>query len=623
MSSLNSGRQPFNYENCPLNPSQQETRLLELLPGSRDDELQAKILVASLLEQPVYDAMSYCWGDSGATFRIVLNQDWYLPIRSNLRNALTDIRRPDRSMVLWTDAICINQKNGNEVGDQVGKMRYIYAGAQVVRAWIDHEVDTGDEVFREMPNVRRGEMETIRLHDEQFWSPAVSLLKAEYWKRLWIQQELILAREVAIHCRATVLAPELSQWLLQIPSDAQGRVRQTRDSATASLHQLINGEAPTLFFDGISYARSVISKRDMLSKSPFNLGALPVEFEYGSLLSLFSDTLSLRTSDSRDRVYGLLGIAIDFEAGDISVDYTLSVQRVYSQIADMCIKKYHNLMFLCYQPLDEYHGDLPTWLPAPEKHVEVLWTIMRASAAFGSSTKAHGAYVHADGLALSVRGVCVDVISAVPSDKPLREVPVLEWRELLRDCHRSKGPTSQEQESSFSNDEELVTLLFPWWLDEAYTAYELQRLDSAEQRAAVEKLFEIAEKPDMLPFPLDDIIEKRCNISELLTAQELQAFRCMWYALYDNKFVRTVENRLGLADYQSPIQAGDEIWALYGSPLPIVLRSESGQRNKYKWIGCIKNIPGLMKGEGLAKFPEGAKLGFKYQEREIRQIDIW
>ena len=58
-------------------------------------------------------------------------------------------------------------------------------------------------------------------------------------------------------------------------------------------------------------------------------------------------------AESKDRVYGLLGIAIDYDVSDIDVDYNLSVSRVYSQVVEMYIQKHQSLIFLCYYTLSD------------------------------------------------------------------------------------------------------------------------------------------------------------------------------------------------------------------------------------------------------------------------------
>ena len=430
---------------------------------------------------------------------------------------MRDLRRTDGPFVVWTDAISIDQNNRDEVADQVGKMRDIYAGAQIVRVWIDYNVDPTSEVFQKMPNILRGEIETVRPDDQQFWSPAANLLKNDYWERLWVQQELFLAQKVLIHCQTVVLKSQLVQWLLQLSSDVRTLFRLTGDSSNASLEIMINGSRRVNwpFYGGIGSARSLIAERDKVSQSPFNLRSLPI---VGSLLSLFSTTTSLETSERKDRVYGLLGIALDFEAGDIVVDYALPLERVYSLVPEMCIKKYQSLMFLCYQPIIDDHCELPTWLPAPEKSAVIWWPAMMASANFGLVSAAHGASIQADGLALSVRGVCVDAIADVLSDEPLGEVSVLKWKKLLEGHHSSKGPSNLL--SSLIEDDEVLKILFPWWTDDVYDGYKLPRVDDAKQRAAVKKLFEIAENPGSPRFCLDDVDQGRRDLSDLATVQE-------------------------------------------------------------------------------------------------------
>ncbi|KAK4107637.1 HET-domain-containing protein, partial [Canariomyces notabilis] len=47
-------------------------------------------------------------------------------IMPNLRDALRQVRLPDRPRRLWVDSICINQANPQEQGRQVSLMGLIY-----------------------------------------------------------------------------------------------------------------------------------------------------------------------------------------------------------------------------------------------------------------------------------------------------------------------------------------------------------------------------------------------------------------------------------------------------------------------------------------------------------------
>lgn len=54
------------------------------------------------------------------------------------------LRRPDSHLVLWFDAICIDQTNFEERGYQVQQMPKIYGAANEVIAWLGEARDDSD-----------------------------------------------------------------------------------------------------------------------------------------------------------------------------------------------------------------------------------------------------------------------------------------------------------------------------------------------------------------------------------------------------------------------------------------------------------------------------------------------
>lgn len=51
------------YDSLPLMKDRLSTRILTLLPGSRDDDILCKLLVISVSGLSDYEALSYTWGD--------------------------------------------------------------------------------------------------------------------------------------------------------------------------------------------------------------------------------------------------------------------------------------------------------------------------------------------------------------------------------------------------------------------------------------------------------------------------------------------------------------------------------------------------------------------------------
>jgi hypothetical protein len=84
-----------------------------------------------------YDAPSYTWG-SGETTRTILCNDIELPVGENLFRALQELRwSQEQDRYLWVDAICINQSDIKERGEQVQNMLQIYRLSTTVITWLD------------------------------------------------------------------------------------------------------------------------------------------------------------------------------------------------------------------------------------------------------------------------------------------------------------------------------------------------------------------------------------------------------------------------------------------------------------------------------------------------------
>src|SRR6186713_409366 len=92
---------------------------LELIPGrlpTKDGALAS--------DHVPYLALSYVWGDQSDPKTILVNGKPF-KITQNLENALMDLE-PNIRLPIWIDAICINQNDEGEKGQQVARMREIY-----------------------------------------------------------------------------------------------------------------------------------------------------------------------------------------------------------------------------------------------------------------------------------------------------------------------------------------------------------------------------------------------------------------------------------------------------------------------------------------------------------------
>lgn len=199
ISNTTKGHPAFQYQ--PI--TGREIRILHFSPGQTGDGLVGDLLIGDLDDQNCkYDALSYMWGDPApaATIRIG-NQ--MLPIARNLNDALQRLRYPDKTLAIWADAICINQNDDKEKVTQVPLMRRLYSNAKIVRIWINEFLDAPLEVIKALQNFQHTEDigNYYGLSDNPtFYKAVMPLFLNPYWSRVWVQQEVINAKDLAIHC---------------------------------------------------------------------------------------------------------------------------------------------------------------------------------------------------------------------------------------------------------------------------------------------------------------------------------------------------------------------------------------------------------------------------------------
>lgn len=128
-----------SHETSPYRTLRQDVdsiRLIRIHPARNDaDPIACDLTEAVIGDRPCYEALSYTWGDQGATKPITLNgvKFWVGP---NLFDALVCLRRRGNGTSFWIDALCINQKNIPERNRQLRLMSQIYFRASMVVVWL-------------------------------------------------------------------------------------------------------------------------------------------------------------------------------------------------------------------------------------------------------------------------------------------------------------------------------------------------------------------------------------------------------------------------------------------------------------------------------------------------------
>ena len=234
---------PFVYDTL----SAREIRLLTPDASVSDPGLSWTITHVNIddLDQS-FIALSYAWAalSHPATFPVNCNgrQLW---VHYNLYSALPFLARHIEANRLWgaaywIDAICINQNDDEEKTSQIRLMNTIYRKADKALVWlglalkpewqelIPRAIELLPLLVEEYAQHQRWSLDTNVIVDRKLshlgrdvWEAIMHLLRNPYFRRLWIVQEVALAKRITFLCGDHELDPHLLEqavlgsWLIK------------------------------------------------------------------------------------------------------------------------------------------------------------------------------------------------------------------------------------------------------------------------------------------------------------------------------------------------------------------------------------------------------------------------
>lgn len=167
-----------------------------------------------------YIAVSYAWGREIETRTMFCDFKSYA-ISAHVLAALNHLRHiraePNREDVqlFWIDSICINQNNPEEKAQQVAKMTEIYSQAEDVVIWLGAEEDDSTLAFENIRTatwfaaasvsaehlfVDLNGVEVQQEPDSRTWRAIGRLFCRPWFHRMWVIQELLLAKKGGLVC---------------------------------------------------------------------------------------------------------------------------------------------------------------------------------------------------------------------------------------------------------------------------------------------------------------------------------------------------------------------------------------------------------------------------------------
>ena len=332
-------------------------------------------------QAPAFQALSYTWGQEIKQHRIGCDNfgrvGGFLSIYRNLWLALQRLRHETEERVLWIDAICIDQSNNTEKNVQVPLMRRLFGKADSVIVWLGEESKDSSAAFDLIsllvaatimePEFNSTDIKKVfqaqdlgRLALPEYSDAAWKALDTLFWRpwssRVWIIQEIIVARDASVLCGSSHC-----QW-----------------SHLAMAARYITDHSLT--------AITLVEPRRLIK-----LVKIGHRFRAGppySLLELLLEARDSYSTDDRDKVFALLDIAED--TGLLKPNYKQPLVDVYATLTKYFIERDRSLDILSAieepwyrlkrnrKPDSEIEGlegnqlpmnsQLPSWVPDWEVH---------------------------------------------------------------------------------------------------------------------------------------------------------------------------------------------------------------------------------------------------------------
>jgi hypothetical protein len=166
-----------------------------------------------------YNTVSYTWGDAVFSHEILCEDGTSSMVTAHVDSMLRHLRKPHRSVLLWIDAICLNQADNEEKAVQVQLMDEIYRYARKMHIWLGDGDDADavavfqfiqcgliqktppedpDERYTRRPRFAENPMLLSMLSRAPF-SSVEKLLRLPWFQRRWVIQEAALSSATTVH----------------------------------------------------------------------------------------------------------------------------------------------------------------------------------------------------------------------------------------------------------------------------------------------------------------------------------------------------------------------------------------------------------------------------------------
>ncbi|KAI1618436.1 heterokaryon incompatibility protein-domain-containing protein [Exophiala viscosa] len=611
---------PHDYYQYATLPDTGWMRVLILHPGS--GSLSCSLRCQKIEEAALdFEALSYVWGSDVPQDASDIECDSHvLKIRPNLASALLHIRNAEQPRYLFVDAICINQEDEEERSLQVQQMGDIYASASNVLIWIGSDSD-GEaneclrliettsaalanmiehyEAVEHIPPIEHGS--GLICFDSDKWDMVRRLMDSEWFTRVWVLQEVGLARSaVLLYGKSRMNWSYLVELMLCVASRADVA------SCTGNIKSGIIWDA----FEDIwrSFGNAVSWRNELpLSRSVNSRGG------HTSLINILNDGRVYQATDQRDRVYAFLSHPSAYWGAEnpervVIADYRKSVDDVYLEAASTileydpyawttltCVDHAPNCPSLC--------GQRPSWVPRWDEGWRVYWlgypemwyraggNDLTAFQISISNSELHLSGVVMDSIDWSSRTFDAEELRLEPQK---REAPIQSlWQEL----EKSGSTTVYGDDNEYAYSLVLVA----GRASDDGPAEDNHKLHRSVYQAYKEMLHGCDHEGPTASSSTKGSSYQRQELRETIEVETLTYISNQRRALHSRRVFRTSKGYYGIG--HSSVEVGDVCCVFKGVNVPLIIRKVAGdvqetapEVDEYILVG-ESYVQGIMKGE--------------------------
>lgn len=571
---------PFSFSYDSLDCDKQQIRLVAVKPGmGLHALLELSIQTFDLIDAPGYAALSYVGGDLHTNSQQILLNSHRVCIGQNLHAALNQMKKPAPGlMFLWVDAICINQNDFRERQNQVAMMSKIYSNAERVIAWLgvsDHYTESGFELLHKIQKRRQRSSPNWWVKQKDYLTrphaqkALRSLLRRPYFSRLWVIQEVLLAKRVFVWCGQDEVSwqdLESAVSFMVHESDASGSEKGSARAELPGHCGCAFAVSPSVQFGPVFHLHKRLSIFERLRR---NVMRMP-------LMELLERLRDWYVTDPRDRVFALLGLSSDASTLAIRPDYSMTKRELFTFVAEQYTKSLQSLYILTLIVFTEDDALLPSWVPdwsLTYKTSQIGWQYFSAS--HGSSLEW---YVEATTSRLCVKGILLSTVKWM--SKSWEFYQQLPGHNAAFSFVSDVDSLARYSRYGSSDDSSIAEI---GWMT-CTSGLELDDGGKWQQSNFSHAVYQQA----ISEVPLQDIIDLNQPHSEVERFRRTLSIRCKSRLAF-----LTTSGHLGLGP--SSMRPGDHAVILFGSNVPFILREDIVE-DTFKVVGeCY--VHGVMHGE--------------------------